>query len=155
MAKSKNTQVATADAEERDPNAPIVVPVRVSPAFKAALDAYAEANDTTVAGLAREAIAAVIGYDISGEPETHRKSKYETPFDKELGRLVGLARTKARNDSLLAAHKARVAGKTDDAERYDRIVAEAMAGKWMPDDEALEALRKKAQESIDKLAKGE
>lgn len=99
-----DTETAADDTTERRP----YIVVLMSQEMKDAVKVWADANDTNSTAACRRAIAAFIGYDLSGEPESARRKKYETPEEKEAAHKLASKKSGLLRKALFQAHSAQL-----------------------------------------------
>lgn len=61
--------------------------LQASEALKEALAEYAQANNTSMAQVIREAVSERIGYDLAKEPATQRTTRYASPEERKAAAL--------------------------------------------------------------------
>lgn len=97
--------------------------LQASEAFKEALAEHAQLNATSMAAVIREAVSAVIGYDLASEPANIRTTRYGTEKERK---QAALARATVKRHVQKAISEAVMAG------NYERASALA-AGTIDPD----------------------
>jgi hypothetical protein len=102
------------DAPEGDDETrrPYVV-VLMSAEMKAAVQAWAKANDTNPTALGRKLLAEAVGYDLSGEPEPTRRSVYTSDEERADAKKVASKRSGLLRKALFQVHMAQLKKKPE------------------------------------------
>lgn len=113
--------------------------LHASEGFKDALGEYATTNNLSMSETIRRAVAAMIGYDLAGEPARMRTPKYDTP---ELAKRAALDRAALKRWGMATSSKLLLAGELEAAMLIARAVNEN-------DYESLAALKDPEEEATD------
>lgn len=108
-----NTTPAEGEAPlegEDEKRRPYVV-VLMSAEMKAALKAFAEAHDTNPTALGRVVLAAHIGYELSGEPEPQRRTKYTSDDERANAKKRASLKSGLLRKALFQVHQGQLKGK--------------------------------------------
>lgn len=76
----------------------------ISPSFLEALESFVGAENTSRAHVVRVALADHIGYDLTAEPKTARKSKYSSPEEAKAAQKERAKKRRQLTSKLLAAY---------------------------------------------------
>lgn len=112
MAKDQsNTAVVDDDVEDdKEARKPYVV-VLMSAEMKDALKKYASEHDTNPTALARELLAAKIGYDISNEPQPTRRSVYTSDEERADAKKLASKKSGLLRKALFQVHMGQLKNK--------------------------------------------
>ena len=136
MAQDNSTQVSGTVSED-EAEKRFYALVTMSPEFKAALVAFAEKAEKPYAQVCREAIARTIGYDLSQEPETARRSKYETQEEREAAHKTASFKAALLRRLLVAQHNIRTGKVKADSAKVDALSMRHTAAKTREDLDAI------------------
>lgn len=106
---------------EDEKRRPYVV-VLMSAEMKDALKAYATAHDTNPTQLGRVLFAQTIGYDLSGEPEPQRRTKYTSDDDREAAKKRASLKSGLLRKALFQVHQAQMKKRSLLLEVANRVV---------------------------------
>jgi transposase-like protein len=103
-AGSENATAADDSTTERRP----YIVVLMSEDMKAAVKAFAESHNTNPTALARKLLAEHVGYDLSSEPETGTRKKYETQEEKDAAHKLASKKSGLLRKALFQVHNAQI-----------------------------------------------
>lgn len=110
MAQEPTTVVASDDAEET--RRPYIV-VLMSQEMKDAVKKYADEHDTNPTALARKLLAETVGYDLSSEPATATRKKYNTAEEKDAAHKLASKKSGLLRKALFQVHTAQIHAKKE------------------------------------------
>lgn len=136
----------------------VYVNVPMSAEFKSAFERWCDSNGYKVMARAgQKAIASLIGYDLSNEPEPKSKSKYGKneagEVDRQYAKYANSYKGAQQTSLLRAGLKAKVAKKADEIARIDLELDALLSDDWQPSLAKQLELRMKAVETLIKEKK--